>query len=53
MSKGFNTVADDIAAEKWPTEKPHPLRKVPGFPKRATWSKYQGRWVIPALHRKD
>lgn len=28
------------------TEKPHPLRKVPGFPRKAEWSSYQGRWVI-------
>lgn len=33
-------------ASKWPHENPHPMRKVPGFPRKAEWNRYQGRWVI-------
>jgi hypothetical protein len=33
-------------APKVVTEKPHPMRRVPGFPRKAEWNKYQGRWVI-------
>lgn len=37
---------DSTFVPKVVTEKPHPLRKVPGFPSEATWNAYQGRWVI-------
>lgn len=33
-------------AKKFPTGEKHPLRRVPGMPKYASWDPYRGRWVI-------
>lgn len=46
MANPAERLAERLEESKWPTEKPHPMRKIPGFPREATWSKYQGRWVI-------
>lgn len=39
-------VEEQLSSEGWPKEKPHPMRKVPGYPREAKWDSYLGRWVI-------
>jgi hypothetical protein len=38
--------SDIIRAKKFPDGGRHPLKKIPGFPKKAEWNPYLGRWVI-------
>lgn len=45
--KGFAELdSDNVRAKKFPSGEKHPLKKVPGFPRYASWNAYLGRWVV-------